>query len=155
MSTFRTDTDEFDTDFIHRLKFIKLLYINYIDKIISLVQHWHIDNQTNKLNLKIMKTIIFTLSTLILLISNKINTNYSEHIANKSLELTTEMSPNLSSSSIMVKATNYQGEIIPFVQLITLDVFGKVERGTSVKTVLVDGERIPVVTLPVLNIISE
>ena len=102
-----------------------------------------------------MKTIIFTLSTLILLISNKINTNYSEHIANKSLELTTEMSSNLSSSSIMVKATNYQGEIIPFVQLITLDVFGKVERGTSVKTVLVDGERIPVVTLPELNIISE
>ena len=56
---------------------------------------------------------------------------------------------------MIVKATNYEGEIIPFVQLITLDVFGKVEKGTQVETIMLDGERIPVVTLPELNIVSE
>jgi len=80
------------------------------------------------------------------------NNNFSDNITRNSL---VESTSNVTSSSMMVQATNYEGEIIPFVQLITLDVFGKVEKGTQVSTVMVDGERIPVVTLPELNIISE
>jgi hypothetical protein len=102
-----------------------------------------------------MKTIIFTLSALILLITNKISNNFSDNIPNNSLESPIEMTSNLSSSSMIVKATNYEGEIIPFVQLITLDVFGIVESGTQVQTIMNDGERIPVVTLPELNVVSE
>ena len=96
-----------------------------------------------------MKTLIFTLSTLALFINSKVDNNLSESL---NLETTTTELSNVTCISGLVKATLYDGEIIPSIELPTLNVVGHKEQGNKVLTTVVDGERIPVVTLAELTI---
>lgn len=96
-----------------------------------------------------MKAIIFTISTLALLIGSKIDKTYNGAIESYFSSASIE-----NSNSITVKATSYEGELIPVVELLSLNVFGIVEEGHKVETTLVNGERIPVVTLPELEIVA-
>lgn len=100
-----------------------------------------------------MKIILFTLSTLTILISGKLDNNLD---VNQESTLTSQteligytQSPNL------VSACYYDGELIPTVQLPTLNVIAKKEPGTIVSTIIYEGEAIPIVQLPTLNIIAK
>ena len=99
-----------------------------------------------------MKTILFTLSALAMLITSKFESNLNSNLESNLLETTIELSST--SSYTIVNATKYKGEIIPVVQLLTLDIFGSNQKGTKVLTTEYKGERIPTVTLPELNIID-
>ena len=98
-----------------------------------------------------MKTILITLSTLAILINGKLDTNVNlESISIDQTELMQSTdSPNL------VSACYYEGELIPTVQLQTLNVIAEKETGTRVSTIIYEGERIPMVQLPTLNIIAK
>ena len=96
-----------------------------------------------------MKAIIFTLSTLAILIGSKMHNTINSGMENIFSSISLE-----SSNSILVNTTTYEGELIPIVDLLTLDVFGIVDEGHKVETTVVDGERIPMATLPELNIIA-
>jgi hypothetical protein len=96
-----------------------------------------------------MKTIIITLITLATLIGTKTEETFSNKMESNFSSSNVE-----SSNSMIVKATNYEGEVIPLVQLLCLDVFAYADQGQRVKTTLVNGERIPVVTLPELDIVA-
>lgn len=100
-----------------------------------------------------MKTLIFALSTLVVLFANKIED--SRFASNESMNIENTMELSSSSSSMnVVKATHYRGEIIPVVQLITLDIFPRKREGIKVNAIESNGEIIPVVTLPELNIVA-
>lgn len=96
-----------------------------------------------------MKAIIFTLTTLAILLGSKVDKNVSSRMIDYFSTTNLE-----SSTSQIVKATHYQGEVIPVVDLLSLNVFGFTDQAFKVKTTLVDGERIPVVTLPELDIVA-
>jgi hypothetical protein len=102
-----------------------------------------------QLKIKKMKALIFTITTLAILLGSKTDMNLNNRISNY---LSSE---NLeSSNSQIVKATHYEGELIPVVTLLSLDVFGFTDQEHRVKTTLVNGERIPMVTLPELEIVA-
>ena len=101
-----------------------------------------------------MKAIIFTLTTLAILLGSTTDKNVNglmvDYISSANLK---------SSSTQIVKATHYKGEVIPVVELLSLDVFGFTDHAVTahtmkVKTTIVDGERIPTVTLPELDIVA-
>jgi hypothetical protein len=96
-----------------------------------------------------MKAIIFTLTTLAILIGSKADKTLSSRMENYFSSSNLE-----SSTSLIVKATHYKGEVIPVVELLSLDVFGFTDQAFKVKTTLVGGERIPMVTLPELDIVA-
>jgi len=100
-----------------------------------------------------MKTLIITISTLLaILFSNSIENNkklLSDNAKLKKIELI-----KAENHSLRVNACYYKGEIIPSVQLPTLNVVGEKTEGTKVATTLYEGERIPLVTLPELKIVS-
>lgn len=100
-----------------------------------------------------MKTLIFALSTLVVLFANKIEDSRFASNESMNIENTMEVS-SISSSMNVVKATHYRGEIIPVVQLITLDIFPRKREGIKVNAIENNGEIIPVVTLPELNIVA-
>lgn len=101
-----------------------------------------------------MKTLIFTIGILISLLSNSISNDISLNSMNVGLETSSELINSSSSSSHLVKTTHYKGEIIPMVQLLSFNVIGFVEESTQVKTVINNGERIPLVVLPELDIVA-
>lgn len=96
-----------------------------------------------------MKAIIFTITTLAILLGSKTDKNLNSRMADYFSSTTLS-----SSTTQIVKATHYKGEVIPVVELLSLDVFGFTDQAFKVKTTLVDGERIPMVTLPELNIVA-
>lgn len=106
----------------------------------------------NNLKFKIMKTILITLATFASLLTGKMDNNISESITNSTLESATTEVLNTTCITGLVKATKYNGEIIPSVQLPTLNIIGVSEKGSKVITTVNNGERIPMVNLPTLNI---
>lgn len=96
---------------------------------------------------KKMKAIIFTLSTLAILIGSKIDKNLNSRMESYFSSASLE-------NSMIVEATNHEREAIPIVDLLTFDVFGIVDARNKVITTVVDGDRIPVVTLPELDIVA-
>ena len=101
-----------------------------------------------------MKTLLFAISTLALVLgTNAKNTEMTFENVSNSTSLSLD---NSSDASNVVATTSYKSETIASVQLITLDVFMTPPlEGFKVKAIENDGEIIPVVTLPELNIIAK
>lgn len=94
-----------------------------------------------------MKTIIFTISTLAILIGTKVDNSLNSVINNY-------FTYSLMETSTIEQEDSHRGEVIPFIDFLSMDAFEVEEKGEKVETILLDGERIPVITLPELNIVA-
>ena len=94
-----------------------------------------------------MKTLIFTISTLAIIIGTKVDNSLNSVINNY-------FTYSLMETSTMHEEVSQRGEVNPFIDFLALDAFEVVDKGEKVETIIVDGERIPVVTLPELNIVA-
>ncbi len=105
-----------------------------------------------------MKTNIFNITAIALIISSSFisGRNLSEA---KSFEFPSETLSEIvdlsTSSFTMVEAKVIDGEVIPFVTLPELNIVSEYNKGTMVKTKMVNGELMPVVELPELTIESK
>jgi len=105
-----------------------------------------------------MKTNIFNITAIALIISSSFisGRNLSEA---KSFEFPSETLSELvelnTTSYTMVEAKIVDGEVIPFVTLPELNIVSEYNKGTMVKTKMVNGELMPVVELPELTIESK
>jgi len=103
-----------------------------------------------------MKTTILNLTALVLLITTGIiaghNNKLSNNISLPGETVSTEIALDNSTFNHMVKAVRVGDEILPVVELPTLEIEAEYNRDNMVKAVIVDGEIMPVVQLPELTI---
>ncbi len=103
-----------------------------------------------------MKATIFNLTALVLLITTGIiaghNPKLSYNISFPGETVSTEMVMNNSSMNNMVKAIRVGNEILPVVDLPTLEIEASYNRDNMVKAKYINGELMPVVYLPELVI---
>ena len=103
-----------------------------------------------------MKTTILNLTALVLLITTGIiaghNNKLSNNISLPGETVSTEIALDNSTFNHMVKAVRLGDEILPVVELPTLEIEAEYNRDNMVKAVIVDGEIMPVVQLPELTI---
>jgi len=109
--------------------------------------------RTQKQN--IMKTTIFNVSALILLVTSSFFAGRIE-FPNSELMLsndqTIEQSEYLGEQNVITRATVYEGEIIPMVDLPEFTVKANESPKYLVTAKVVDGELMPFVNLPTLSI---
>ena len=103
-----------------------------------------------------MKTTIFNLTALVLLITTGIIAGHNDKISNSisfpGETISTEMVMNNSSMNNMVKAIKVGDEILPVVDLPTLEIEASYNRDNMVRAKIINGEIMPVVQLPELII---
>jgi hypothetical protein len=103
-----------------------------------------------------MKTTILNLTALVLLITTGIiaghNNKLSNNISFPGETVSTEMAIDNTTFNHMVKAVRVGDEILPVVDLPTLEIEASYNRDNMVKAVIVDGEIMPFVQLPELTI---
>ena len=103
-----------------------------------------------------MKTTIFNLTALVLLITTGIIAGHNDKISNSisfpGETISTEMVMNNSSMNNMVKAIKVGDEILPVVDLPTLEIEASYNRDNMVRAKYINGELMPVVQLPELII---
>jgi len=103
-----------------------------------------------------MKTTIFNLTALVLLITTGIIAGHNNKISNSisfpGETVSTEIVMNNSSMDNMIKAVRVGNEILPVVELPTLEIEGSYNRDNMVKAKIINGEVMPVVQLPELII---
>lgn len=103
-----------------------------------------------------MKATIFNLTALVLLITTGIiaghNPNLSNNISFPGETVSTEMVLNNSNMNNMVKAIKVGNEILPVVDLPTLEIEASYNRDNMVRAKYINGELMPVVQLPELII---
>ena len=103
-----------------------------------------------------MKTTILNLTALVLLITTGIilghNDKLSNNISFTGETVTTEIAMDNTTFNHMVKAVRIGDEILPVVELPTLEIEAEYNRDKMVKAIMVDGEIMPFVQLPELTI---
>lgn len=103
-----------------------------------------------------MKATIFNLTALVLLITTGIiagrNNNLSNSISFPSETISTEITMDNIALNNMVKAVRVGDEILPVVELPTLEIESSYNRDNMVKAKIINGEIMPVVQLPELII---
>ena len=100
-----------------------------------------------------MKTILFTLSTIAVLLGNKFEGNDYSNTFFSSEENSTEVSSNPTDQ--LVESDGNNGAFIPAVQLFSLNIVSSRKENISVAAVMNNGEIIPMVNLPELTISAE
>ena len=103
-----------------------------------------------------MKTTIFNLTALVLLITTGIiaghNNKLSNNISFPGETVSTEIAIDNTTFNHMVKAVRIGDEILPVVDLPTLEIEAEYNRDKMVTAKIVDGEIMPFVQLPELTI---
>lgn len=103
-----------------------------------------------------MKATIFNLTALVLLITTSIiaghNNKLSNSISFPSEIISTEIAMDNTVLNNMVKAVRIGDEILPVVDLPTLEIESTYNRDNMVKAKIINGEIMPVVQLPELII---
>ena len=101
-----------------------------------------------------MKATIFNLTALVLLITTGIieNNKLSNSISLPGETVSTEIAMDNSNFNNMIQAIRVGDEIIPVVELPTLEIEAEYNRNNMVTAKIVEGEIMPVVQLPELNI---
>ena len=103
-----------------------------------------------------MKTTIFNLTALVLLITTGIiaghNNKLSNSISFPGETISTEIVMDNIALNHMVKAIRVGDEILPVVELPTLEIEASYNRDNMVKAKMINGEIMPVVQLPELTI---
>ena len=104
-----------------------------------------------------MKTNIFNITALALMISTSFIAG--RNTLNSKLEMPnstlTEMVDESNSTYTMVEAKIINGEVLPYVNLPELEIYSSSTDEIMVSAKLVDGEVIPFVQLPELNIVAQ
>ena len=103
-----------------------------------------------------MKTTIFNLTALVLLITTGIitghNPNLSNNISFPGETVSTEIAMENTTFNHMVKAVRVGDEILPVVELPTLEIEASYNRDNMVRAKYINGELMPIVQLPELII---
>jgi hypothetical protein len=103
-----------------------------------------------------MKATILNLTALVLLITTGIIAGHNNKLRNNisfpGETVSTEIAIDNTTFNHMVKAVRVGDEILPVVELPTLEIEAEYNRDNMVKAIIVDGEIMPFVQLPELTI---